>query len=135
MSYIKCLELAGATVEMERSFGSYQGDWWARVEYKGVRGWVHGSYGSCSGCDSFEAEFGSTESECEEHRWKEAPPIPCGKCTEARLIKDRRMALFGEGYLSDLMTQEEAEKQAGRNGEFWSDEDREAFEFVKVNPV
>ena len=58
MSYQEALEAAGATVHAFEFFGSYQGDWWAKVTYNGETGWVHGSYGSCSGCDAFEAEFG-----------------------------------------------------------------------------
>lgn len=59
-SYEETLELAGATVHIFQEFGSYQGDWWARVTYNGVTGWVTGSYGSCSGCDAFHGEFDDT---------------------------------------------------------------------------
>lgn len=38
MSYKKCLEIAGAKVIAYEEFGSYQGDWIAVVEYKGVKG-------------------------------------------------------------------------------------------------
>lgn len=58
MSYKKCLELAGAEVIVFQYFGSYQGDWWAKVRYNGQMGWVNGSFGSCSACDAFEFEFG-----------------------------------------------------------------------------
>jgi hypothetical protein len=57
-SYQAALEAAGAEVEEFKEFGSYQGDWWARVSFGGRRGWVTGSYSSYSGCDAFEAEFG-----------------------------------------------------------------------------
>lgn len=135
MSYIKCLELAGATVEMDQSFGSYQGDWWARIEYKGVKGWVYGSYGSCSGCDSFEGEFGSSSEHCDEHRYSHPVPDSCHGCEKARIDLERRMDSFGEGYLLDILNQEEAEKRARRYQEFWSEEDRRAFEFVRDNPI
>ena len=52
MSYCQALEAAGAKILQFKSFGSYQGDWWAKVEYNGEIGWVAGSYGSCSGCVS-----------------------------------------------------------------------------------
>ena len=42
-SYIDALRAAGATVHAGRSFGSYQGDWLARVTYNGVTGFVAGS--------------------------------------------------------------------------------------------
>ena len=43
MSYEKAMELAGAKVIEYKAFGSYQGDWWALVEYKDKKGWVNGS--------------------------------------------------------------------------------------------
>lgn len=61
MGYSKCLEKAGCNVIAFEQFGSYQGTWLAFVEYKGEKGIVEGYYGSCSGCDAFEAEFGYSE--------------------------------------------------------------------------
>ena len=56
MSYTVALEAAGATVRAYQEFGSYQGDWWARVVLPdGREGWVTSSYGSCSGCDALES--------------------------------------------------------------------------------
>ena len=52
MSYELALEEAGAKVLEFQSFGSFQGEWWAKVEYNGEIGWVAGCYGSCSGCDA-----------------------------------------------------------------------------------
>lgn len=70
MSYEEALKAAGAEVHAYETFGSYQGDWWALVSYEGKHGFVHGYYGSCSGCDAFEAEFGWTENECEDHKYE-----------------------------------------------------------------
>jgi len=56
--YREALEAAGGKILNFSEFGSRQGDWYAQVEYNGERGWIKGSYGSCSYCDSFEAEFG-----------------------------------------------------------------------------
>jgi len=56
--YEKCLQLAGAKVTAFEKFGSYQGNWWAKVKYKGKTGWITRAFGSCSVCDAFEAEFG-----------------------------------------------------------------------------
>lgn len=58
MSYESALVAAGCEIIEFRHFGSYQGDWYAHVKFNGETGIVSGSYGSCSGCDSFEAEFG-----------------------------------------------------------------------------
>lgn len=61
MSYRKALELSGAKIFEFEEFGTYSGDWYALIEYNGVIGIVRGNYGSCSGCDSFLAEFGYDE--------------------------------------------------------------------------
>ncbi len=53
-SYVDALERAGATVTDSEYFGSYQGEWFARVGDTVVTG----SFGSCSGCDWIEAELG-----------------------------------------------------------------------------
>lgn len=110
MSYQSAMEAAGAQVHDFEQFGSYQGEWWAFVTYKGVTGWVNGSYGSCSGCDAFEAEFGYGHEDDEDY-------IP-------------RLIAFGEGYLDYILTQEEAIKEASRNLEW--DTDAEAMvAFIK----
>lgn len=57
MSYCDAMKMAGATVHEYKEFGSYQGDWLALVTYKGKTGFIHGYYGSCSGCDSFQSQF------------------------------------------------------------------------------
>lgn len=54
MGYQSALEAAGVEVEEFREFGSYQGTWIAILKDGRV---VEGSYGSCSGCDAFQAEF------------------------------------------------------------------------------
>lgn len=64
MPYRSALEAAGYVVLDFAEFGSYQGDWLAHT----TQGIVHGFYGSCSGCDSFEAEFGWRASESDPER-------------------------------------------------------------------
>lgn len=61
MSYQLALEAAGCEVLDFVEFGCYQGEWLALIRKDGVLGVCEGSYGSCSGCDSFEAEFGWDE--------------------------------------------------------------------------
>ena len=111
MGYEMCLEKAGAKVHKFKNFGSYQGEWWAFVTFKRKKGWVSGSFGSCSFCDSFEREFDG--------------------CYSEEKDLDERYAKFGLSYLNDLMTQKEAEKATDRNREYWCDEDREMFEFIR----
>lgn len=86
--YCSALREAGASVLAFAEFGSYQGNWWALVDYEGKRGWVTGSYGSCSGCDAFEGEFGFCEHEKPEYK--------------------QRLAAFGQEYLDAMMTHDEA---------------------------
>lgn len=56
--YIEALTAAGLHVTDYETFGSYQGQWMARVVTPaGMIGYVHDWYGSCSVCDAFESEF------------------------------------------------------------------------------
>ena len=57
MGYELTLRKAGADVLAFQKFGSYQGTWLAFVIYNGEKGIVQGCYGSCSGCDSYQATF------------------------------------------------------------------------------
>lgn len=115
MSYQAALEAAGATVHQFEEFGSYQGDWWARVTYHGELGWVNGSYGSCSGCDAFEAEFG----------WNEKEDTP---------EYQAKLAAFGKPYLEGLLNQEQAEKAAAENLS-WDSGAQAMVDFVKQHSV
>lgn len=108
------MEAAGATVLTMEHFGSYQGDWWAKVLYNGTTGWVHGCFGSCSGCDAFEAEFG----------WHD----------EDKPDYQQRLSDFGKLYLNDLYTQKEAEKIASRASN-WDHEAEHMLKFIKDNKI
>ena len=90
MGYCEALKAAGAKVEFYEEVGSYQGDWYAFVEYEGRRGLVHSSYGSCSGCDAYQDAFSWFAEE--EPNYQE------------------RLAEFGRGYLGHILTRAEAEK-------------------------
>ncbi len=104
MSYQSALEAAGAKVLAFESFGSYQGEWLAFVEYNGERGWVQGWYGSCSGCDAFEAEFGWGAGEEGDY--------------------EARLANFGRGYLDgQLHTADELRERFKKQAEWDSDAD------------
>lgn len=84
MAYQESLIAAGADVKEFKHFGSYQGTWLALLSDGTVS---EGSYGSCSGCDSFEAEFGCSEREDKNY-----------------LVK---LASFGKQYLENLETLDE----------------------------
>lgn len=118
--YQQALEAAGAKVLQFEQFGSYQGEWFALVEFNGERGWVNGWYGSCSGCDAFEGEFGWSDDEgCEAHRYRRV--AECANCDAAKADWHRRLVDFGATYLGTLLTQEQAEAHAGRDLEWDAD--------------
>ena len=58
MSYKSALVAAGAEVLEFGQFGSYSGQWFAKVRYNGETGWIQDWFGSCSYCDAFEADVG-----------------------------------------------------------------------------
>lgn len=119
MSYQECLEKAGATIIAFQQFGSYQGEWWAKVVLPDGRcGWINGAYGSCSGCDAFESEIGCGE-------WDE-------DAMEYKPIPDERLADFGSRYLDVLMSQSEAIEKASENAS-WDTNADEMVAFVREN--
>ena len=135
MGYSTAMEAAGATVLQYESFGSYQGDWFALVVYGGKTFWVHGSYGSCSGCDAFCAEFdfGGDDNVCEAHRYDKHGD--CQDCADCSQDYQRRLADFGRSYLTGgEMTQAEAEKSAAKNLE-WDSDAQEMVDFVKAHAI
>ena len=133
MSYEDALIAAGATVHVMKEFGSYQGDWWAKVTFNGETGWVHGWYGSCSGCDAFYAEFNYEDKYgCEVHTYR--PHKDCPACKAAEATYQERLAQFGRSYLDDLYTQDEAIKVASENLE-WDSDAEEMVDWIKENAL
>lgn len=133
MSYQEAMEAAGAEVLAFEEFGSYQGDWWAKVRYKGETGWVQGSYGSCSGCDAFEEEIGYGSEHCDDHRYRGSSDCPA--CQEVHTAYNKKLAEFGRGYLDDLLlTQEKAEEEAGRYIE-WDSEAQAMVDWIRANAL
>lgn len=132
MSYRESLEAAGATVHQFKEFGSYQGDWWAKVTVDGKDGWINGSYGSCTGCDSFQAEFGwDDEPQCGDHRY--GPEVKdCQLCDAMAKVYRIKLAQFGKRYTDNVLTQEEAEKEAAANLE-WDSDAAEMLSWIKAN--
>lgn len=137
-SYEGALEAAGAVVHVSEFFGSYQGDWWAKVTYEGTTGWVHGSFGSCSGCDALQAEFDyDDEPEKKFKDWAESWKREGQKNTrwewqKAKTAFQKRYADFGRSYLGGLMTQEEAEAEAGKHLE-WDSDAQQMLDFLRTN--
>ena len=131
MGYNQALEAAGAEVLLFQYFGSYQGDWYALVNYQGTKQWVHGSYGSCSYCDAFDGEFDYTDPYCEEHMYGDKVE-DCADCKGKADVYQKKLAEFGASYLGNTMTQEEAEAYASRNLE-WDSEAPEMLKFLQDN--
>lgn len=135
MGYIESLEAAGAVVLDSEFESDYQGAWAALVEYKGQVGFTGGYFGSCSGCDAFEAELGYDYHECKDaegnaigERWGEkAGPDKCAECADYL----RRLEEFGQSYLDDLKTVEQVradqEYCVANPDEYTSREDTQAF--------
>ena len=110
--YESALWATGVKVLAFAEFGSYQGNWWAHVEFpNGERYFIEGSYGSCSGCDSFQAEFSD---------WNAVE-----KPDYLHRLRD-----FGLDYLMDCMTQEQAQVEAARNID-WDLEAQQMVDWVK----
>jgi hypothetical protein len=140
MSYCEAMEAAGAKVLEYETFGSYQGDWWAKVVFEGKCYWVHGSYGSCSGCDSFQGHFGYGEHDrCGEHQYEDddcLEVLACADCKEAPENYRKELANFGRSYLTgNEYTQEEAEKQVGPQVEWDEDGNAEQLAFLKAHTL
>lgn len=145
MSYETCLEKAGAEILDFKEFGSYQGEWLAFVYYKGEKGIVQGSYGSCSGCDAFEAEFDY----CEEpeisgdkfykngRTWDEDNECSEEEYYEAIAIYEKRLSDFGKSYLEsdgkpDLYSKEHYEQRLLKldSDDWFSEEEREYIQWA-----
>lgn len=110
MDYTDAMKAAGADVLAYQRFGSYQGDWWAKVAYEGRVFWVAGSYGSCSGCDQMEGM------ESDHYGWRTEGPAVEGHIATDEYggcsITEPRWAELGRTILSNPLTQAEAEKEA-----------------------
>jgi hypothetical protein len=133
--YIKSLELAGADIRAFESFGSYQGDWWAKATYNGSTGWVNGCFGSRSACDSFLAEFEFKHHDCingdecyspVEENWDFRDGCKECQATKARIIE------FGGRYLKNILSQKEAERIAEEDVE-WDMNAQEMVDFIKAH--
>ncbi len=133
MSYQDAITAAGATILAFENFGSYQGDWWAKVSHNGTTGFVHGYFGSCSGCDAFEREFDSGNGQCEEHRWDDEP-APCVACDAALIDYQKRLKEFGEGYLEKILTPAEAVAEASENLD-WDTDAQEMVDWIKAKSI
>jgi hypothetical protein len=103
----------GVTVEWVEYFGSYQGRLVAKLKIDGIDGprYVLDYYGSCSGCDSYEGEFGYRGEETQE-----------------------ALAAFGKPYVDASLTIDEVLKaMLPQPGRWYDSDEREALDRVLVD--
>lgn len=111
-SYHWALQYAGYKVLAFEYFGSYQGDWIAKVEIDGQVGWIKDYYGSCPVCDAFAAE-------CDhEDRTKKEWKSFCKK--------------FVKYYISEIRTYEEVLEEAKTNIS-WDSEAKDMVKWIEAN--
>lgn len=110
MSYMDALEAAGAKVIRYEYFGDYQGTILAEVEYDGRRGYVDISYGSCSGCDSYQAFE-------DDFDWDIGPD-------------EEALAEFGRRYLEDIESADKLIEQFAKRLD-WDYEAEDAIKWLR----
>ena len=111
MSYERAFAaVKGVTVVWCEYFGSYQGNLLAKIMVEGETEprYIKDYYGSCSGCDSFEAEFSYNN--------KETP---------------EKLAEFGKPYVDAALSLDEVIQQLlPKAGEWYDDEKKEMLDKV-----
>lgn len=136
MGYQQALEATGATIVEFQEFGSYQGNWIAILS---DGRFVSGAYGSCSGCDAFQAEFDFYDQPSEENGkyYRNGWAFPDQEITKdeyERLISEykQKLCTFGQTYMNDAETYEEIEARYKRKAdeEYSWDDDKEIHEWI-----
>lgn len=138
MEYDDTLRIAGATVHCYKTFGDYQGTWLAKVTYNGVTGWIRDYFGSCSGCDALQDEFGYSDHQHEGKGYNyistfnllEKYDANCPQCV--RLME--KVKAFGRGYLDDIKTADEILAIVSKNLE-WDMDAQKMVDFIKKNEI
>ncbi len=139
MGYQEALEANGVIVKEYKLFGDYQGTWIALLE---DGRFVEGSYGSCSGCDSFEAEFGWEDEFIQKHEdgkfysknyyWDKSREITEQEADKQNERVKEKLRSFGESYLNASETREEITNRFKKKcEEKWAwGEDKEILEWL-----
>lgn len=134
MSYLETFERAGAEILANQEFGDWQGTGLTKVNYKGKVGWIEYAYGSCSGCDAYEAELGYCWDEaCDAHRY--SFDQDCDDCQVRAEDYRRAQVAFALPYLETLYSQDEIEAAyAKRKTKYtWDGEAERMYDFVVAN--
>lgn len=119
MSYDTALTAAGATVHRFEMYGGYLGNWMAHVTLPdGRTGFILDYYGSCSGCDAYQAEleYNSHKGDSGEYHSDGEKADTCKRCAA---IRDK-IAKFGATYFDQLLTVEEALAKCAEWTDSWN---------------
>ncbi len=137
MGYQQTLEANGVIVKHYKEFGSYQGTWISVLE---DGRFIEGSYGSCSGCDAFEAEFGyGDEPEINDGKyylgnrsWDEGSLSTLDQYEIDKKTYEKRLKDFGKSYLDSAETKEEiiSRYKIKCEGEYSWEDDKEILEWL-----
>lgn len=125
MGYCEALEAAGAAVHEYKEFGSYQGEWLAKVTHDGRQGWILAYFGSCSGCDAFQATF-----DCSSF-WPESGDSEA-ETARKHAEYNAKLAEFAQGYLGDILSQDDVEKRLLEKSEY-DGEAEDMLKYVRLN--
>jgi len=141
MGYRLALDANDVVVREYKEFGYCQGTWIAVLE---DGRFVEGSYGSCSGCDAFQGEFGWNDDKIikqqdgkyyhDNHYWDESEEITEEKANEENSMYDARLKSFGKGYLNSSETKAEIVARYKRKCEedYAWDDDKEILQWLKA---
>lgn len=135
MGYDKAIEATGVKIKEYKEFGSYQGTWVAVLEDGRI---IEGSYGSCSGCDAYQAEFDYSEPQAYDdgtYRSGSYDDISKEEYDAAMVEYNEKLRTFGLSYVSEAQTFDEAiaryEKKI--SDEYAWEDDKEIYEWLKQN--
>ena len=118
-----CVE--GVTVEWAEYYGSYQGNFLCKIQKAGETLYIYDSYGSCSGCDSFQAEFG----------WSTYYYESEGVTQEERLAHvKQRMAKWSFSYIESALPLQQMMNYLQNECGQWDDEAIKALKRLEENP-
>ncbi len=114
------MKAAGAEVICYKEFGSYQGDWLAKVSFEGETFWIRDCFGSCSVCDAFKADVGwspwNDDSQAEVDAYREKV-----RAFGARLLEPQERLTF-DAVLAAVSEDVE-----------WDSDAQEMVDFVRAN--
>lgn len=142
LTYDGVLEFSGAEILSWARFGSYQGDWCAKVKFKDEEFWLHGYFGSCSVCDSLQAEIEWFPNSYEDYKfwynsnWHEDPDL--SDVHEDLFVKQAEEHIqsvkdFGLRLLNNCREEwESLYKQAKEQSE-WDSEGDDMVKFLENN--